>query len=98
MSKNLKQITDRLEKQLPSLKQNFFVGKIGVFGSFVHGDANQKSDVDILIDLSKPISMFRFLDLEERLSNIVGKKVDLVTTKALKPVIRDQILNEVIYV
>lgn len=98
MSKNLKQITDRLGKQLPNLKQNFFVGKIGVFGSFVHGDNNQKSDVDILIDLSKPISMFHFLDLEEKLSNIIGKKVDLVTTKALKPIIKDEILSEVVYV
>lgn len=98
MSKNLQQITGSLKSQLPSLQQKFFVGKIGVFGSFVHGDDNKKSDVDVLVDLSKPISMFRFLDLEEKLSEILGKKVDLVTANALKPVIRNQILNEVVYV
>ena len=42
--------------------------------------------------------MFKFLDLEEYLNKILGKKVDLVTQKALKPAIKDSILREVIYV
>ena len=69
-----------------------------MFGSFVHGEATDKSDIDVLVDLSEPISMFHFLDLEEKLSQILGRKVDLVTTKALKPAIRDQILSDVVYV
>lgn len=98
MNSNLQIVTSSLGRQLPALRREFFVDKVGVFGSFVHGDANSDSDVDILVDLSRPISMFRFLDLEEKLSRILGRKVDLVTTRALKPAIKDEILNEVIYV
>ena len=98
MSDDLKSITSSIDQELPNLRQDFFVDKIGVFGSFVHGEATDKSDIDVLVDLSEPISMFHFLDLEEKLSQILGRKVDLVTTKALKPAIRDQILSDVVYV
>ncbi len=98
MSDHLQTITNNLGRHLPSLRRDFFVDKMGIFGSFIHGDHTDKSDVDILVDLSKPISMFQFLDLEEKLSQILGRKVDLVTTKALKPIIKDQILQETVYV
>lgn len=98
MNSNLQIVTNSLGQHLPALRQEFFVDKVGLFGSFVHGDSTDESDIDVLVDLSKPISMFRFLDLEEKLSQILGRKVDLVTTKALKPAIRNQVLQEVIYV
>ena len=98
MNNNLQTITANFGQHLPLLRRDFFVDKMGIFGSFIHGDQTEKSDVDVLVDLSKPISMFRFLDLEEKLSQILGRKVDLVTTKALKPIIKDQILQETVYV
>lgn len=98
MSNDLKSITGNIGRQLPALRRDFFVDKIGVFGSFIHGDATENSDIDILVDLLRPISMFHFLDLEEKLSKTLGRKVDLVTTKALKPAIKDQILSDVLYV
>ena len=98
MSNNLKFITGNIGQHLPTLRRDFFVDKIGIFGSFTHNDATDKSDIDILVDLTRPISMFHFLDLEEKLSKILGRKVDLVTTKALKPAIKNQILDSVVYV
>lgn len=58
----------------------------------------QKSDVDILVKLSRPVGMFDFIRLENYLAEKLGRKVDLVTPHALKPIIKNDILNEVVYV
>lgn len=83
------------EKEVLAKKYN--VSRIGVFGSVVRGEDNEKSDVDILVDFSKPIGMFEFIDLEEHLATKINTKVDLVSRKALKPNIGKRILDEVIY-
>jgi len=67
----------------------------GVFGSCLRGDASDDSDIDILVVFSQPVGFFKFLELEERLSEWLGAKVDLVTKAALKPHIGRRILNEV---
>lgn len=87
-----------LARILGYLKKTYHVEKIGVFGSFSRGEDKKTSDVDILVEFSEPISMFRFIDLEEYLSKILGRKVDLVSKKALKPQLKEQILREVRYV
>jgi predicted nucleotidyltransferase len=55
------------------------------------------SDVDILVEFEEPIGFFQFLDLEEYLTKLIGIKVDLVSKGALKPIIGEKILKEVIY-
>ena len=69
-----------------------------VFGSYVRGEQKKTSDLDILVDFYGPISLFRFIELEDFLSQQLGVKVDLVMRDALKPRIKDSILNEAIYV
>ena len=71
---------------------------IGLFGSYARGEQKDKSDVDILVEFSKPIGFFKFMELEEYLSKRLGVKVDLVTPDALKPMIKPQIMREVVYV
>ncbi|MHC1610524.1 MAG: nucleotidyltransferase family protein [Candidatus Methanospirareceae archaeon] len=80
------------------LKEKYKVKEIGIFGSFVRGEAKEESDVDILVEFEEPIGFFKFLELEEYLSNLIGKKVDLVSKKALKPHIGKYILEEVVRV
>ena len=87
-----------LKDQLPALQRKYSVGKIGVFGSVVRGDNTTISDVDILVNLTEPVGLFKFIGLENHLADILGKKVDLTTPQALKPVIKNQILSEVVYV
>ncbi|WP_369684963.1 nucleotidyltransferase family protein [Candidatus Culexarchaeum yellowstonense] len=55
------------------------------------------SDVDILVEFEEPIGFFQFLDLEEYLTKLIGIEVDLVSKGALKPIIGEKILKEVIY-
>ena len=58
--------------------------KIGLFGSRVRGDNRADSDLDILIDIKKRISLFTFVKIEDELSNKLGVKVDLVTEGSIK--------------
>jgi len=74
------------------------VRQIGVFGSYLRGEEGPESDLDILVEFSKPIDIFKFMELERFLSQELNIKVDLVSKKALKPFIGREILKEVIYV
>lgn len=61
------------------------VKRIGVFGSAARGEATAQSDIDLLVDLSPHISLLQFAALERRLSEALGRKVDLLTEAALSP-------------
>ena len=96
MEKSFDKIRKILKEHKKELMEQYGVKEIGIFGSYVRGEANQDSDVDILVEFEKPIGFFKFLELEEYLSNLIGIKVDLVSKKALKPHIGKYILEEVV--
>lgn len=98
MVKHLERIKQILDKKKECLSKNYNVESIGVFGSVVREENTKTSDIDLLVKFSKPIGMFKFIKLEEYLSQLLGKKVDLVTRKALKPAIKKEILQQTIYV
>ena len=58
--------------------------KVGIFGSFARGDNKKSSDIDILVEFKEPPSLLTLIKIENDLSEILGIKVDLVTTGALK--------------
>ena len=95
---NLEAKLKRLKEIKPELQQNYFIKQIGIFGSYIRGEENTSSDLDILVEFYKPIDMFKFVELERLLSEELNIKVDLVSKKALKPFIGKKILEEVIYV
>jgi len=90
-------IKEILKENFGLLSKKYKVRTVAVFGSYVRGDQKKKSDVDILVEFSEPIGFFKFLELEEYLSNIIGRKVDLVSKKALKPRIGKHILEEAVF-
>ena len=55
------------------------------------------SDVDVLVEFEKPVDILEFLDVKEFLEGLFERKVDLDTKKALKPLLTDRILKEVLY-
>lgn len=81
----------------PELYQRFAVKEIGLFGSFSDNSNTEQSDIDILVELEKPIG-WNFFTLELYLEEIFGRKIDLVTKNALKEQIRESILEKVNYV
>ena len=96
--KTRQEIFQILSQHLDQIQSEYGVEKLGVFGSVVNDLQNAKSDIDILVEFSRSIGMVKFLQLENRLQNLRGAKVDLVSRKALKKHIGQQILSEVQFV
>ena len=96
--RNKADIEEPLKKHFEESNAEFGANKLGLFGSYVRDEQNERSDEDILVGFDRLIGMFRFMDIEERLSEIIGCRVDLVTEDALKPVIGKPILSEVVYI
>lgn len=91
------ELLDRLQACGPKLR-GFGVRRLGLFGSFVRDEANADSDVDFLIDFSPPEKTFdNFMDLAFFLEDLLGRRVELVTTESLSPYIGPYILREVEY-
>jgi predicted nucleotidyltransferase len=70
------------------------VKSLKLFGSMVRDEARPESDIDILVEFSRPVGLLAFVRLKERLSELLGRPVDLVTPEALKPALRAGILDE----
>lgn len=90
-------IEAKLNELKPILSDRFNVSKIGYFGSFSTGDQTEKSDLDLLVEFSKPIG-WEFFTLEKFLEKEFGFSVDLVTKDALRERIKTPILNQVKYI
>lgn len=71
------------------------VSKLSLFGSTVRNEASSRSDVDILVEFSRPVGLFEFFRLQHRLEEMLGvDRVDLVQPEALHPALKDTILRE----
>jgi hypothetical protein len=92
------QILEALRRLMPELEERYNVKTIGLFGSALRGEQRSESDIDVLVEFRTPIGFFKFLELEEFLSERLGGKVDLVSKKALKPEIGRIILAETVMV
>ncbi|MFN2341063.1 MAG: nucleotidyltransferase family protein [Halanaerobium sp.] len=91
-----KDLKKKLKKLKPVLEKNYKVKNIGIFGSFAKNEANEDSDVDILVQFSEDIG-WEFVDLKQFLEENLEREVDLVTVEALKPELKEEILRDVIY-
>ena len=94
--KTKSEILDVLRGHMPELETRYNLKTIGLFGSALRGELGPESDIDILVEFRSPIGFFKFLELEEFLSERLGGGVDLVSKKALKPEIGRAILAEVV--
>jgi predicted nucleotidyltransferase len=94
----LEEIVQALRDELPELRQHYGVRSLGVFGSYVRGEQERGSDLDILVEFDCVPTLFEFVRLERHLSQQLGIPVDLVMKTALKPAIGRYILEEVVSV
>ena len=70
------------------------VSMLSVFGSTARGETREDSDLDLLVRFSNRISLLKVVKLEREMSEVVGRKVDLVTEAALSPYLRERIMKE----
>ena len=79
--------------------RGFGVSKIGLFGSFVRNEQNEKSDIDLIVQFEQgKKSYLKFINLSDYLEELFDKKVDLLTDKAISPYMKSKIKKEAIYV
>ena len=91
------EILNKLKELKPTLNKEYSVKEIGLFGSFSDNTYSEDSDIDILVELEKPIG-WKFFTLELFLENTFGRKIDLVTKNALREPIKDRILSQIKYI
>jgi predicted nucleotidyltransferase len=71
------------------------IRKLAVFGSVLHGDAQPDSDLDVLVEFEPGhVPGLAFFGMEQELSELLGRKLDLNTPQFLSPYLRDQVLAE----
>ena len=95
---NKKQILDFLEEHRPELARRFAVRELALFGSIARDEAGEKSDVDVLVSFDGPATSARYFGLQFYLEDHLGRLVDLVTDKALRPELRPYVVREAIHV
>ena len=93
---NLKvaKVLKKLRKDLPKLEQLFGVKRIAVFGSFARGEERPDSDIDILVKVDLGMGLFEFIELQQHLEDLLGRRVDLATEEMLHPSMKDTVLAE----
>lgn len=71
-----------------------YIQSISLFGSYLHGDYREDSDVDLLFEMRKAMGLFKIADIQYRLEKKIGKKVDFVEKNSLDKYIKDDVLAE----
>lgn len=86
---------DKIKSKISQILRKNKVTKAGIFGSYSRGEQRKDSDIDIVVEINdKKMSLIGFIGLERELEEILGRKVDLVEYGAIKPLIKERILNE----
>jgi len=93
--KTLDQIRTVLQEHKEEFAERFKVSRLGIFGSYARGDHDEQSDLDVIVEFTQPVG-FEFIHLANRLEDLVGVKVDLLTPDSIKPNRRESILSNVV--
>ena len=91
------EIMQKLQALMPELREKYGVEKIGLFGSFSRDEGSENSDIDLLVSFSRPVG-WGYNSLSLYLEELFGRKVDLVTIRAIRPMMKESILNQVEYI
>jgi len=90
----MKKSIENIKKKIIPILKRYGVKKAAIFGSFVRGETKKSSDIDILVEFEKNISLLDFVGLKLEIEETLGRKVDLVEYNTLKPFIREKVLEE----
>ncbi len=91
------QVLASLQLALPLLQKKYPISRLALFGSYARNEQQANSDIDIMVEFSKPVGM-EFIDLSFELEKMLGTKVDLVSRKAIKPKYFEALKKDLQYV
>ena len=87
------EILEKLGALKPELKRLYKVREIGLFGSWVRGEQNPKSDIDVLVEFEDGADLFDWIGLSLYLEDVFGCSVDVVPHKALRQELQGRVLE-----
>jgi uncharacterized protein len=96
--KSIEEIKSIIESHKDEILRRYGVIEIGIFGSYMRGEQKAKSDIDVLVEFEKPVSLLDLVSLENYLSDILVIKVDLVPKNSIRPELKEDILAEALYI
>ena len=92
-NKKKEEILNKLKAKIIKILKNNNIKKAGIFGSYARGDFKKNSDIDILIQPSKNMSLLDISGLKIELEAVLNKKTDLVSYKYIHPYLKNKILR-----
>lgn len=95
--RDLGEIAARIRAHSRELKERFGIVRIGVFGSFVHGEQTDASDVDLLVEMPNK-GGFLYVQAAQYVEDFLGRDVDFADATLLKERLRERVLREAVYV
>ncbi len=90
-------ILEFLRSHKDEMRQRFGLVTVGLFGSYVRGEATEKSDIDLMVELRSENTFRSFFGLKAYLEDALQKKVDMGTRNSIKPIVFNQIKEEIEY-
>ena len=89
-------LLDKLRADETTLKGEFAVRSLALFGSGAGDDAGRASDIDLLVEFDRPVGLLHFSRTARHLSDVLGAPVDLIARRAILPELRDDILSHAV--
>lgn len=93
MSMTLEELR-KYKPQIEALGAEYGIANFRVFGSVARGDTHEASDIDLMVDLTKPIGL-KFFTFQNKLSEILGTDVDILTERSINPRMRPYIEGDI---
>jgi predicted nucleotidyltransferase len=93
---NLQTILTILRQHKPELQRKYPISKLGVFGSYARGEATEKSDIDIAVEITGPMGL-DFVTMADEIEELFGIKTDVVPLRAIKPKYLAYVQKDIVY-
>jgi len=90
----MKTYIEEIKRKILPILQHYEIKRAGLFGSCVRGEIREDSDIDILVEIEKDISLLDFVGIKLEIEEVLGRKIDLVEYSTIKPLLEKRILNE----
>ena len=94
--KSLDEIKSIVRKHRKILAEKYGIAVVSAFGSYVRGEQNEESDLDLLVEFLRPVSLLELAGAEIYLGEVLGLKVDLVPKRVVRSELREIILAEAV--
>ena len=93
---SLQHILQILRQHKPELQRKYPISRLGVFGSYARGEATEKSDIDIAVEITGPMGL-SFVAMADEIEGLLGKKTDVVPLRSIKPQYLKFVQKDIVY-